>query len=111
MLPLWSPSTVEIGSVGYLRKPEGEFVTLFNAFDPPTSSNGVLGGMANLYGYGKVSEGSYRQDKRNRAQRGLDVIQSWLSSKSDQFVNSLDKLQLMSQLCVETTSTDGTPSV
>ena len=93
MLPLWSPSTVKIGSVGYLRKPEGGFVTLFNAFDPPTSSDGVLKGMANLYGYGQVSQGSYRQDKRNRAQRSLDVIQSWLSSKSDRFVNSLEKVK------------------
>jgi abelson tyrosine-protein kinase 1 len=88
-LPLWSPSTVSIGSVGYLRKPEGDFITLFNAFDPPKSSDGVLKGMANLHGYGNVSEGEYRQDKRNRAQRGLDVIQSWLTSKSDPFVNSL----------------------
>ena len=90
-LPLWSPSTVDIGSVGYLRKPQGEFVTLFNAFDPPQSSNGALRGMANLHGYGSVSQGSYRQDKRNRAQRGLDVLSSWLTSKSDPFVNSPDK--------------------
>jgi len=82
-LPLWYPSAVETGAVGYLRKPEGEFVTLFNAFDPPQSSNGLLGGMANLNGYGKVSQGNQRQDKRNRAQRGLDVLQSWLSSRLD----------------------------
>lgn len=93
MLPLWSPSTVEIGSVGYLLKPEGEFVTLFNAFDPPTTSGGALKGMANLYGYGQISQGSHRQDKRNRAQRGLDVLQSWLPSKSDPFVNSLNKVR------------------
>ena len=86
-LPLWSPSSVAIGSVGYLRKPEGEFFTLFNAFDPPQTSNGVLRGMANLYGYGKVSQGTQRQDKRNRAQRSLDVLQSWLSSKLDPSVN------------------------
>ena len=111
-LPLWSPSTVEIGSVGYLRKPEGEFVTLFNAFDPPRSSNGILKGMANLHGYGKISQGSYRQDKRNRAQRGLDVIQSLLLSKSDPFVNILDEIKRVSQLLrVGTTSTGDIPSV
>lgn len=93
-LPLWSPSVVEIGSVGYLRKPEGGFVTLFNAFDPPKTSDGVLKGMANLHGYGKVSEGAYRQDKRNRAQRGLDVLQSWLTSKSDTSVNFLRRSNL-----------------
>lgn len=82
-LPLWSPTIVKIGSVGYLSKPKGEFVTLFNAFDPPRSSDGLLNGMANVRGYGEVAQGSYRQDKRNRAQRGLDVLQSWLSSKLD----------------------------
>ena len=111
MLPLWSPSTVEIGSVGYLRKPEGEFVTLFNAFNPPKTSNGILKGMANLHGYGQVSQGSYRQDKRNRALRGLDVLQSWLTSKSDPFVKSLSIVERISQLRVETISTDDIRSV
>ena len=82
-LPLWSPSAIEIGSVGYLRKPEGTFVTLFNALDPPQTSGGVLEGMASLHGYGKVSQGSYRQDKRDRARRGLDAIRSWLAPKLD----------------------------
>jgi hypothetical protein len=34
LLPLWDPSPVEIGAVGYLCKPQGNFVTLFNAFTP-----------------------------------------------------------------------------
>ena len=67
-LPLWSPSVVEIGSVGYLRKPEGEFVTLFNASNPPQSSGGVLRDMANLSDYGKVkvTQRPQRQDKQDR---------------------------------------------
>jgi hypothetical protein len=65
-LPLWSPSVVKIGSVGYLRKPVGEFVTLFNASNPPQSSGGVPRDMANLSDYGKVTQGSQRQDKRDR---------------------------------------------
>ena len=36
--------------------------------------------MPSLYGYGRVNTGSQRQDKRNVAQRGMDLIQSWLSS-------------------------------
>ena len=110
-LPLWSPSTVEIGSVGYLRKPEGKFVTLFNAFDPPQTSDGVLMGMANLHGYGKIEQGSYRQDKRNRAQRGLDVLQSWLSSKLDSFVSPPAEIRRISQFDLETISTDDIHSV
>jgi len=105
-LPLWSPSVVKIGSVGYLRKPEGEFVTLFNAFDPPQTSGGVLGDMANLSGYGRVSKGSQRQDKRSRTQKGLDALQSWYSSKI-LCVNSPVKTKPISQLGVGMTpSTD-----
>jgi hypothetical protein len=110
-LPLWSPSTVAIGSVGYLRKPEGEFVTLFNAFDPPQSSNGELRGMANLYGYGNVSKGEQRQDKRGRAQRGLDVIRSWLVSKLDPSVYPPCEIERVSQFGIGTTSTDDIRSV
>ncbi|KAK7046149.1 hypothetical protein VNI00_007152 [Paramarasmius palmivorus] len=40
-LPLWSPSPIAIGAVGYLSKPKGAFVTLFNAFNPEKS--GELG--------------------------------------------------------------------
>ena len=110
-LPLWSPSIVAIGSVGYLRKPEGEFVTLFNAFDPPQTSNGVLRGMANFHGYGKVSQGSQRKDNRNRAQRGLNVLQSWLSSKLDPFVHPPTKIERISQLDLVTMLTEGIRSV
>ena len=110
-LPLWSPSNIEIGSVGYLRKPEGEFVTLFNAFDPPQTSNGMLRGMANLYGYGKVSQGDQRQDRRGRAQRSLDVIRSWLTSKLDPSVYPHCETERVSQFGVGTTSTDDIRSV
>jgi len=108
-LPLWSPSNVAIGSVGYLRKPDGEFVTLFNAFDPPQTSNGVLRGMANLHGYGNVSQGNQRQDKRGRTLRGLGVIQSWLTSKLDpdninrRYTFGVKANHKIAFLCVEST--------
>ncbi|EIW75046.1 hypothetical protein CONPUDRAFT_140363 [Coniophora puteana RWD-64-598 SS2] len=74
-LPLWSPSHIALGSVGYLSKPSGEFVVLFNALDPVKTSDGVLSGMPRLQGYGDVKEGKQRQDKRNAAQRTfLDAI-------------------------------------
>ena len=53
---------------------------LFNSFDPAKSSGGVAKDIPSLYGYGRVSQGSQRQDKRNVAQRGMDLIQSWLTS-------------------------------
>jgi len=87
-------------------------VTLFNAFDPPETSDGILQGMATLHGYGKVSQGSSRQDKRNRAQRSFDVIQSWLTSKSDpnninrRYSFSLKANHKIAFLCVESTVYD-----
>ncbi|KAJ4490744.1 hypothetical protein J3R30DRAFT_3277483 [Lentinula aciculospora] len=73
-LPLWSPAPVALGAVGYLSKPRGEFVTLFNAFHPQNSAIALVKGLPSVHGYGKFYTGSHRQDKRNAAQRGLDVI-------------------------------------
>jgi abelson tyrosine-protein kinase 1 len=80
-LPLWTPSQVALGAVGYLSKPGGEFVTLFNSFDPAKSSDGVARNMPSLYGYGRVTQGNQRQDKRSVAQRGLDAISGLLTFK------------------------------
>ncbi|TCD62466.1 hypothetical protein EIP91_006836 [Steccherinum ochraceum] len=77
----WSPSFVALGAVGYHNKPTGSFVTLFNSFKPLETSTGVAKDIPSLYGYGKVCQGSQRLDKRNIAQRGLDMVQSWITSK------------------------------
>ncbi|KAH9926665.1 uncharacterized protein BXZ73DRAFT_78744 [Epithele typhae] len=80
-LPLWSPGQIAIGAVGYHSKATGgEFITLFNAFEPMKTAGGLARDMPSLYGYGRVNLGSQRQDKRNVAQRGMDLIQSWLTS-------------------------------
>lgn len=55
-------------------------MTLFNSFDPSKSSDGRARDIPSLYGYGRVNQGVQRQDKRNVAQRGMDIIQSWLTS-------------------------------
>lgn len=41
--------------------------------------------MPSLEGYGKVLQGSQRQDRRNYTQRGLDIIQGllWFRSRRD----------------------------
>jgi hypothetical protein len=51
-------------------------------FEPSKTSDNVLKGMPSVYGYGKVTMGSLRQDKRSVAQRGLDAIQRSLPFKS-----------------------------
>ncbi|KAF7370280.1 Protein kinase domain-containing protein [Mycena sanguinolenta] len=47
-LPLWTPSLVALGAVGYLEKPTGAFRTLFNCRDPDSTSNGRLSGFPKL---------------------------------------------------------------
>ncbi|THU90560.1 hypothetical protein K435DRAFT_968632 [Dendrothele bispora CBS 962.96] len=113
-LPLWSPSPVELGAVGYLSKPRGSFVTLFNAFIPEKSKNLEVKALPSVYGYGKLSTSSQRQDKRNAALRGLDAIAGLLTFKSrgdgsvSQSVSRRYTFALRSghktaQLCTETT--------
>ncbi|KAI9434573.1 hypothetical protein H4582DRAFT_1818451 [Lactarius indigo] len=79
-LPLWRPSPVELGAVGFLSKPDGRFETLFNAFKPGATSGGKADELPMLSGYGRVLTGSQRQDKRNAAQRGLDRVHGLFSS-------------------------------
>ena len=81
-LPLWAPSHVELGAVGYLSKPSGFFVTLFNSLSPEEATVEAARGLPSLYGYGKVTTGSQRQDKRNVALRGLDAMIGFLTYKS-----------------------------
>ncbi|KAF9462806.1 hypothetical protein BDZ94DRAFT_1260375 [Collybia nuda] len=81
-LPLWGPSPVSLGAVGYLSKPDGSFVTLFNALNPEKCVNPAVKSLPSVYGYGRVSSGSQRQDKRNAAQRGLDAFVGLLTFKS-----------------------------
>lgn len=91
-LPLWQPSHVELGAVGFLSKPEGRFETLFNAFNPSATSGGKADELPMLSGYGKVIQGNQRQDKRNAAQRGFDRVQGLFSS--GQTVSRIHSFQL-----------------
>ncbi|EPQ50917.1 hypothetical protein GLOTRDRAFT_66644 [Gloeophyllum trabeum ATCC 11539] len=112
-LPLWSPSKVSLGDVGYLSKPSGTFVTLFNALDPVKTSGNVLKGMSGLNAFGSVKKGNQKQDKRSVAQKGWDVIQGLLPNRrntegSPQSVARRYTFQLRvghktAYLCTETT--------
>ncbi|PPQ65454.1 hypothetical protein CVT24_010785 [Panaeolus cyanescens] len=77
-LALWHPTLVQVGDVGYLSKPTGTFVVLFNALKPQKTSGGRTGGMPSVAGYGSVSKSSLRLEKRNVAQKGLDVFSGLL---------------------------------
>ncbi|EKM52507.1 uncharacterized protein PHACADRAFT_211755 [Phanerochaete carnosa HHB-10118-sp] len=80
-LPLWSPSPVKVGAVGYHQKPEGAFVTLFDAFRPLDTSGGRTVGMPSLAGYGYVTVSEQKTEKRNPAQRAFDHIHGIVSRK------------------------------
>ena len=86
ILPLWDPSPVDLGAVGYLSKPRGRFITLFNAFSPQKSDHGRVRSLPSIYGYGQVKERSQKLDKRSRLQQRLDAvtgpIAGWLASGS-----------------------------
>lgn len=81
-LPLWSPAPVELGAVGYLSRPAGAFITLFNSFDPSKTFDGLANTLPNLSEFGKVTHRSQRQEKRNPAQRGVDYVQNLLARKN-----------------------------
>ena len=81
-LPLWTPSNVALGAVGFHEKPSGKFVTLFNSFKPSETFRSRAEGIPSLYGYGRVNQGNQRLDKRNVARKGINLIQSWITAKS-----------------------------
>ncbi|EIW58351.1 uncharacterized protein TRAVEDRAFT_20381 [Trametes versicolor FP-101664 SS1] len=61
-LPLWTPSPIPIGAVGYYTDSEGgSFVTLFDSFDPARSSRGRAKDVTPL-GHDSVSQ---RWDRRS----------------------------------------------
>lgn len=80
-LALWEPSPVQLGDVGYLLKPKGTFVTLFNALKHQKAA-GFIGSLPSMAVYGNVSKGTLRLDKRNVAQKGLDVFSGLLTFRS-----------------------------
>jgi hypothetical protein len=79
-LALWEPVPVALGAVGYVLKPTGSFITLFNAMDPLEVDDPRVKNMPSIAGYGKVPIGSERHVTRNVALRGLDAVVGFLSS-------------------------------
>ncbi|KXN85243.1 hypothetical protein AN958_11518 [Leucoagaricus sp. SymC.cos] len=80
LLALWEPVPVAVGAVGYMVKPTGSFVTLFNAVNPSESNDPRVKSIPSIAGYGKVPIGSHRHATRNAALRGFDAVVGFLSS-------------------------------
>ncbi|KAG1897189.1 uncharacterized protein F5891DRAFT_1243087 [Suillus fuscotomentosus] len=80
-LPLWSPSHVELGAVGYLSAPKGEFITLFNAMKPQQTAGSKVTNIPSLGGYleGPIRIGKKSDSIRTMTQRGLELISGLLT--------------------------------
>lgn len=76
-LPLWSPTPIALGAVGYLSKPSGSFIPLFDALNPDITH--AVKGMPPLT---RFTKGSQRQEKRNAMSRGLDAIAGFLTFRN-----------------------------
>ncbi|KAJ6526803.1 hypothetical protein B0H19DRAFT_1243493 [Mycena capillaripes] len=79
-LPLWAPSHVEVGAVGYLSTPDGAFRTLFNCRHPSFTADRPLSGIPAL------DEVTIQTQKLNRTQgpiaKGMKIIDKFTSTKS-----------------------------
>lgn len=80
-LPLWSPSRVELGAVGYLSAPKGEFITLFNAMKPQRTAGSKVTNIPSLSGYleGPIGTGKKFNSMRTMTQKGLELISGLLT--------------------------------
>ncbi|KAF8528486.1 hypothetical protein BU17DRAFT_37976 [Hysterangium stoloniferum] len=82
-LPLWQPCPVRIGAVGYLSKPHGNFVTLFNALTPSLAVDPRVRTMASIHGYGTVQEAHVSHIvRKNIAQISVQYIMGLLNFSS-----------------------------
>jgi serine/threonine protein kinase len=81
-LPLWSPTRVELGAVGYLSKPDGQFITLFNALEPSRGSEHSLRDLQSMYEYGDFSKYGREENTRNVVRRSLDTLPGFLTFKT-----------------------------
>jgi hypothetical protein len=86
-LPLWDPSPVELGAVGYLLKPTGRFITLFNANNPRLCERPGIQSLPSIQGYGQVVEGVQRLPKKTVTQRAIDIIVGSLTFRNSSQVN------------------------
>jgi abelson tyrosine-protein kinase 1 len=86
ILPLWTPTPVLLGAVGYLDEPSGTFITLFDSFNPVKSS-GPIRDLPSLYGYGRITQSEQRQKKRGAARRGLDALAGLFTLKASSYVS------------------------
>ena len=85
-LPLWDPSPVEVGAVGYLSKPRGHFVTLFNAFAPSKAGNLGIQSLPSVHGSGPAQLVTHQEDRRTITQKSMDTLAGLLTFRTSSYV-------------------------
>ena len=91
-LPLWDPSPVEVGAVGFLSKPRGRFVTLFNALTPDEALHSGIRALPSIQGYGLTRVETHRQDRRTVTQKSIDAFAGLLTFRTFSYVFFYDCL-------------------
>ncbi|KAF9039913.1 hypothetical protein BJ165DRAFT_1494598 [Panaeolus papilionaceus] len=71
---LWDPTPVEVGAVGFLSKPAGQFVTLFNAITPEKCHEIKIRSLSSLRNNGNVAIGVDKSDSRRLSRKAYDFI-------------------------------------
>jgi abelson tyrosine-protein kinase 1 len=84
-IPLWDPSPVEVGAVGYLSKPQGHFVTLFNAFTPSKADNLGIQSLPSIRAYGPVQLATNQEGRRTIIQNSMDTLAGLLAFRNRTF--------------------------
>lgn len=85
-LPLWVPTKVHVGAVGYIDKNRGTFITLFNVYNPWQHAHNGSRPFPSLCDYGRVPKiGAQPRDDRERP-AGRPRAWSFLSGMT--FLNS-----------------------
>ena len=85
-LPLWDPSLVEVGAVGYLSKPQGRFVTLFNALSTDEAAHLEIQSLPTIDRYGPTRVTWHRQDRKTITQRSVDPFAGLLNFPTISYV-------------------------
>ncbi|KAF9039931.1 hypothetical protein BJ165DRAFT_1494612 [Panaeolus papilionaceus] len=73
-LCLWEPTPIEVGAVGFLSKPAGQFVTLFNAMTPQKCYRIKIKTLSNLGNNGNAAIGVDKSDSRKLVHKAYDFI-------------------------------------
>ena len=102
VLPLWDPTPVDIGAVGYLSKVDGGFVTFFNAFKPTLADHPGIKSLPSVHGYGTVKYGVQPRAQKSLAQKAIDKFVASLTFRNKSCVVLVPMASTVADLYIHT---------